>query len=62
LDEATQTLAGRRTGLTFSLGQAVDARLVEATPRTGGMVFHLMQGAPGGGRRRGAGAARRRSR
>jgi ribonuclease R len=62
LDEATQTLAGRRTGLTFSLGQAVEARLVEATPRTGGMVFHLMQGAPGGGRRRGAGAARRRSR
>jgi ribonuclease R len=45
-DEATQTLAGRRTGLTFSLGQPVEARLAEATPRTGGMVFHLMQGAP----------------
>lgn len=52
LDEATQTLAGRRTRLTFSLGQAVEARLAEATPRTGGMVFHIMQGIPtrGGGR------------
>jgi ribonuclease R len=32
--------------LTFSLGEAVEARLVGATPRTGGMVFHLMQGIP----------------
>jgi ribonuclease R len=47
-DEATRSLAGRRTGLVFSLGQAVEARLVEATPRTGGMVFHLMQGVPSG--------------
>gem|GEM_PF-33600 len=49
LDEATQTLAGRRTRLTFTLGQAVEARLAEATPRTGGMVFHLMQGLPARG-------------
>ena len=62
LDEATQTLAGRRTRMTFSLGQAVEARLAEATPRTGGMVFHLMQGLPAGGKRRGAGPSRRRSR
>ena len=40
------TLSGQRTGITFTLGQAVEARLVEATPRTGGMVFHLMQGVP----------------
>jgi ribonuclease R len=45
-DEAGHRLAGRRTGLTFSLGEAVEARLVEATPRTGGMVFALMQGVP----------------
>jgi len=45
-DEARHALVGQRTGLTFSLGQAVEARLVEATPRTGGMVFHLMQGVP----------------
>ncbi len=45
-DEASHSLAGRRTGLTFSLGEAVEARLAGATPRTGGMVFHLMQGVP----------------
>ena len=45
-DEASHALSGRRTGLTFSLGEAVEARLAEATPRTGGMVFHLMQGMP----------------
>jgi ribonuclease R len=45
-DEATQRLAGRRTGLTFTLGQSVEVRLKEATARTGGMVFHIMQGIP----------------
>ena len=44
-----QTLSGQRTGITFTLGQAVEARLVEATPGTGGMVFHLMQGMPAPG-------------
>jgi len=63
LDEATQTLAGRRTRLTFSLGQAVEARLAEATPRTGGMVFHIMQGIPiRGGRRPGPGGRGRDAR
>jgi ribonuclease R len=32
--------------LTFTLGQAVEVRLKEATARTGGMVFHIMQGIP----------------
>ncbi|MBK1662125.1 ribonuclease R [Paracraurococcus ruber] len=50
-------LSGQRTGLTFTLGQAVEARLVEATPRTGGLVFHLMQGVPP--RRPAKGGARR---
>ena len=45
-DQARHVLSGQRTGLSFALGQAVEARLVEATPRTGGMVFHLMQGIP----------------
>ncbi|HEY4251723.1 MAG TPA: ribonuclease R [Roseomonas sp.] len=45
-DEAKQALAGRKTGLTFRLGQAVEVRLSEAVPRTGGMVFHIMQGVP----------------
>jgi ribonuclease R len=50
-DEASHSLAGRRTGLTFSLGEAVEARLAAATPRTGGMVFNLMQGIPQGAQR-----------
>lgn len=58
LDEATQSLAGRGTRLTFSLGQEVEARLAEATPRTGGMVFHILQGIPGSGRKRPAGKGR----
>jgi len=62
LDEATQTLAGRRTRLTFALGQAVEARLAEATPRTGGMVFHILQGLPGRGRAGPAPKGRRRGR
>ena len=45
-DEATQTLTGRRSRLSFRLGQEVDARLIEASPVTGGLVFQLMPGAP----------------
>ncbi len=62
LDEATQTLAGRRTRLTFRLGDAVEARLAEASPRTGGMVFHLMQGLPERGRGRPAAKGQQRTR
>lgn len=43
-DQARHALYGQRTGLRFALGQAVEARLHQATPRTGGMVFHLMTG------------------
>ncbi|WP_341538238.1 S1 RNA-binding domain-containing protein [Roseicella frigidaeris] len=64
-DQARHALSGQRTGLTFSLGQAVEVRLVEATPRTGGMVFHLMQGIPAPrrqpGRARSGSPTRRRS-
>ncbi|MFC7688986.1 ribonuclease R family protein [Paeniroseomonas aquatica] len=45
-DLPRRALAGQRTGLRFALGQAVEVRLAEATPHTGGMVFHLMQGLP----------------
>ena len=44
-DEAGRALVGRRTGLRFTLGQAVEARLAEADPRTGSLVFHLLGGA-----------------
>jgi ribonuclease R len=50
-DEATQTLSGRRTRLTFRLAQRVEARLAEASPLTGGLVFHILERAP---RRRGS--------
>ena len=45
-DEAHQTLTGRRNGLTFRLAQQVEARLSEASPITGGLIFHLLQSAP----------------
>jgi ribonuclease R len=45
-DEREQTLTGRRTRLTFRLAQEVEVRLAEASPITGGLVFHILQGAP----------------
>ncbi|GGG47199.1 ribonuclease R [Caldovatus sediminis] len=45
-DESRHTLTGRRTGLAFTLAQPVEVMLWEATPRTGGLVFHLLQGEP----------------
>nr|WP_270938886.1 ribonuclease R [Roseomonas sp. MO-31] len=53
LDGAGHAMTGRSTGLTFSLGQPVEVQLASATPRTGGMVFRLMQGDPRAGGRRG---------
>ncbi len=43
-DEVTKTLSGRRTRLVFHLAQEVEVRLSEATPITGGLVFHILQG------------------
>jgi ribonuclease R len=45
-DEREQTLTGRRTRLTFRLAQEVEVRLAEASPITGGLVFHILQGVP----------------
>jgi ribonuclease R len=42
-DERRHALVGRRWGRIFSLGDVVAARLVEATPVTGGMVFDLVE-------------------
>jgi ribonuclease R len=55
-DERGQTLTGRRTRLVFRLAQEVEVRLAEASPVTGGLVFHILQGAPErrrGGNRKG---------
>ena len=45
-DPRAQTLTGRRTGLTYRLAQEVDVRLAEASPVTGGLVFHLLGSPP----------------
>ncbi|MEI7713308.1 MAG: ribonuclease R [Rhodospirillales bacterium] len=51
-NEGEQTLTGRRSQLVFKLAQDVEVRLVEATPVTGGLVFHILQGMPQGKRPR----------
>jgi ribonuclease R len=51
-DEREQTLTGRRTRLVFRLAQEVDVRLAEASPITGSLVFHILQGAPAKQRRK----------
>jgi ribonuclease R len=45
-DESEQALKGRRTRLAFQLAQEVEVQLAEASPVTGGLVFHIQQGAP----------------
>ena len=45
-DERTQSLTGRRSNLRFRLAQEVEVRLSEASPLTGGLVFHILQGDP----------------
>jgi ribonuclease R len=40
-DEATKSLTGRRTRMSFHLAQTMDVRLVEASPVTGGLIFTL---------------------
>lgn len=46
-DEGAHCLIGRSHGLTFRLGDAVDALVVEANPLTGGAIFQLMGGLRG---------------
>jgi len=46
LEDAAMRLTGRRTGLTFTLGQEVEVRLAEAVARTGSLSFGLLQGDP----------------
>ena len=49
-DEAGHRLVGRSSGLVFRLGDLVEARLLEANPLTGGIIFEVMGGI-GEGRR-----------
>jgi ribonuclease R len=41
-DEVRHRLVGKRFGMTFSLGDAVEVELTEANPLTGGLVFRLV--------------------
>jgi len=41
-DAREQTLIGRRTRVVFRLAQDVEVRLAEASPITGGLVFHVV--------------------
>jgi len=43
-DEASQSLIGKRTRKTFQLAQAVEVRLAEARPVTGGLLFNVLTG------------------
>jgi ribonuclease R len=45
-DERDQTLTGRRTRMVFRLAQDVEVRLAEASPVTGGLIFHILAGPP----------------
>jgi ribonuclease R len=40
--EALHALVGKRTGETFSLGDAVEVRLVEAVPSAGALRFEML--------------------
>ena len=41
-DEAQHALVGKRTGETFSLGETVEVRLVEAIPTAGALRFEML--------------------
>jgi ribonuclease R len=49
-DEKEQALIGRRTRVVFRLAQEVEVRLAEASPVTGGLVFHILRGGSGSSR------------
>ena len=42
-DAREQSLTGRRTRTVFRLAQEVEVRLAEASPVTGGLVFHIVR-------------------
>ena len=53
-DEASKSLTGRRTRMSFHLAQLLDVRLVEASPITGGLIFGLAGGSAAGASRQAA--------
>ncbi len=63
-DEAAHALIGERTGATYRLGDAVEVKVAEAAPMTGGLRFDLLSEPSGYAERtrRGRGPAGRRGR
>jgi ribonuclease R len=57
-EEATRSLVGARSGTTYRLGDAVEARLVEAAPFAGALRFEIVSAESGGRTGRRAGTAR----
>ena len=45
-EEATRSLVGTRSGVTYRLGDAVQVRLVEAAPFAGALRFEIVSGEP----------------
>ena len=60
-DEARHALRGTRGGRAYGLGEAVEVRLAEATPLTGGLILHLLDEGAGPGRRSAGGTAHKTS-
>jgi ribonuclease R len=60
-DEAHHALRGTRSGRSYGLGEAVEVRLAEATPLTGGLILHLLDEGAGPGRRSRGGKVRKTS-
>jgi ribonuclease R len=52
-DEKNHRLVGRSTSRTFHLGDAVEVRLAEANPITGGLILEMMEGGRAPSRRPG---------
>jgi ribonuclease R len=46
-DEASQSLIGKRTRMSFQLAQPIDVRLADAKPVTGGLIFNVLTGLRG---------------
>ncbi|MEW4466965.1 VacB/RNase II family 3'-5' exoribonuclease [Parasphingorhabdus sp. JC815] len=44
-DEQKQQLEGLDSGVTYTIGQKIDLRLIEANPATGSLLFELAEGA-----------------
>ena len=47
-DEASQSLIGKRSRLSFQLAQSIEVRLAEARPVTGGLIFNIIGDAHAG--------------